>query len=99
MKTHSEVDFDQNFGIKEKLDSFLAESMMEALSAKWEEEQEQLETEWYEVNGEDCDEEFEREEKPDFEMMAYECMDEMYHCWDTQFKQDCIDYYLAHKDA
>ena len=40
----------------------------------------------------------EREEDPDFEMMAYENMGEMYHCWDEQFKQDCIDYYLAHKE-
>lgn len=36
--------------------------------------------------------------EPDFEMMAYENMGEMYHCWDDQFKQDCIDYYLAHKE-
>ena len=30
---------------------------------------------------------------------TYENMGEMYHCWNDQFKQDCIDYYLAHKEA
>jgi len=93
-----EVDIDRNFGLKEELDSLLAESMIEGYRSEWEEEQEKLEQEWNEEHSEDSDDEFEREEEPDFEMMAYECMGEMYHCWDEQFKQDCIDYYLAHKN-
>lgn len=98
-----EIDIDYNFGIKDELDSILLDSIIEDLRAEWEkeqEEQERSEREWYEKNREDCDEgfEFERDEEPDFEMLAYDSISMMYHCWDEQFKQDCIDYYLAHKE-
>ena len=77
-----EMDVERNFGIKGELDEILAESMAAELEEEWEK------------NHEDEPD----EEHPDFYEMAYERMGEMYHCWDDQFKQDCIDYYLAHKD-
>lgn len=94
----SEVDFDYNFGIKEMLDEALADRMASRYEKEWNEEQDILEQEWKEEHGEDSDEEFEREEEPDFYEMAYERMGDMYHTWDEQFKKDCIAYYLAHKD-
>ena len=77
-----EMDVERNFGIKEELDEILAESMAA-----------ELEEEWANNHEDEPD-----EERLDFYEMAYERMGEMYHCWDDQFKQDCIDYYLAHKD-
>lgn len=65
-----------------------------------EEDDEELEKDDAEKDDEE-DEELDDEEDegvPDFYEMAYEMMEDMYHKWDKQFKKDCIDYYLAHKD-
>ena len=77
-----EVDVDYNFGIKEKLDEILADALATELEEEWEAEY-----------GDDPD-----EEKPDFYDQAYERMGEMYHCWDEEFKTDCVNYYLKHRD-
>lgn len=80
-----EIDYDYNFGIKDKLDGILIEATIEELREEWEEEKESY-----------SEEEFDDEE-PDFEEMAYERIGDMYYTWDERFKQDCISYYLTHK--
>lgn len=83
-----EMDYDRNFGIKDKLDAILLEETIAELREEWEEER-ATECE------DECDEDGDNEE-PDFEDMAYDRMSEMYYTWDEQLKQDCIDYFLAH---
>ena len=80
-----EMDFYHNFGIKDKLDDILRESIVAELEEEWENEHENSE------DGED-------EERPDFEDWACDRMCDMYFTWDQNFKDDCIDYYLLHKD-
>lgn len=80
-----ELEYERNFGIKDKLDEMLRDSIIAELEEEWENEHE---------NSEDGEE----EEKPDFEDWAYERMCDMYHTWDQRFKEDCIDYYLEHSD-
>jgi hypothetical protein len=83
-----EMDYDRNFGIKDKLDAILLEETIAELREEWEEER-ATECE------DECDEDGDNEE-PDFEDMAYDRMSEMYYTWDEQLKQDCIDYFQAH---
>lgn len=82
-----EIDYDRNFGIKDKLDAILLEDTIAELKEEWEEERSTASDDEFE---DECDEE------PDFEDMAYDRMSEMYYTWDEQLKQDCIDYFLAH---
>ena len=82
-----ELDYDRNFGIKEKLEGILLESIIAELEEEWEQE-----------NGNSEDVYDEEEERPDFEEWAYERMCDMYFTWDQRFKEDCIDYYLEHSD-
>ena len=83
-----ELDYDRNFGIKSKLEEILLESIVAELEEEWEQENG--------YSGEEDDEDDEEEERPDFEEWAYERMGDMYFTWDHQFKEDCIEYYLAH---
>ena len=78
-----EIDFDYNFGIKDKLDEILLEDMIEEVKEEWEEEY-----------ADDPD-----KGEPDFYDLALYRIADTYHCWDEEFKQDCIDYYLSHKDS
>ena len=80
-----ELDYDHNFGIKDRIDEILLEDTIEELKEEWEKEKSNY-----------SDEEFEDEE-PDFEEMAYDRMCDLYYTWDEQFKQDCIEYYLEHR--
>ena len=82
-----EIDYDINFGIKSRLEEILLESIVAELEEEWELEYENSE-----------DEDVETEEKPDFEEWAYERMGDMYFTWDYKFKEDCIEYYLAHTE-
>lgn len=93
-----EMDIENDFGFREELDTLVVESMVAEDEREWKEEQAKLEAEWKEKHGEDSDEEFEGDYAPDFEAKAYERLVDMYYCWDDQLKNDCIDYYLAHKD-
>lgn len=80
-----ELDFFQNFGIKDMLDEMLRDSIIAELEEEWEQDHE------------NCDDDGE-EEKPDFEEWAYERMCDMYFTWDQKFKDDCVEYYLAHSE-
>lgn len=105
----SEMDYDYNFGIKDILDEILADRLAAELEEEWErehmnqddDEEDEDFDEDDEFEDEDEDDDFdedEEDEEPDFYEMAYDQMGEMYHVWDEKLKQDCIDYYLAHKD-
>lgn len=65
------------------LDEMLRDSIIAELEEEWEQDHE------------NCDDDGE-EEKPDFEEWAYERMCDMYFTWDQKFKDDCVEYYLAH---
>ena len=83
-----EMDYDSNFGIKDKLDAILLEETIAELKEEWEKEKSTKSEDEFD---EDCD-----DEEPDFEDMAYERMCDLYYTWDEQLKQDCIDYFFAH---
>ena len=97
-----ELDYDRNFGIKEKLEEILLDSIVEELEEEWEQENgycgDEVEEDDEVDEDEEDDDDGEEEERPDFEEWAYERMADMYFTWDHQFKEDCIEYYLAHKD-
>jgi hypothetical protein len=87
-----EMDYDRNFGIKDKLDAILLEETIAELREEWEEERAA-------EFDDECDENSEEEiddDEPDFEDMAYDRMCDMYYTWDEQLKEDCVEYFLAH---
>lgn len=83
------IEYEDDYGIKEQIDLELAEEIKVGLEEEWKEEQKALAEE-----GEECE-----ADMPDFEAETYSVMEDYEVQWDSDFKKDCIEYYLAHKEG
>jgi len=97
-ETPTMMDFDHNWGLKEKLDQQLAESTAERLFEEWQEERE-LHLEEYDEDDEEYDDEYAEDRTvEDFYDSAWAAIGDYYIEWDEELIKDCIDYYQQHKD-
>lgn len=92
-KEYPNAMWENDYGLKEKLDEAAAKEMAQELFEEWQSEHENGDEDEFDEDRDDDDGEKTVE---DFYEQAWENLGDCYFCWDQDLVEKCIDYYNEH---